>query len=368
MVQDIKKNILNMRMLVVAVLLFLSIYPNQLRKITIESLEDAYLGVSVFVALTLLAFYGAEFYFKIDLRKFLKDKNTLQVPISSFLGALPGCGGAVIVITAYNSGAVTMGAVVAALTSTMGDAAFLLIAKRPDTALFLLPFCWLIGTGFGYLVDILYHTKIPTFDRDSVFIERIENFSFKYKAYLALFLPGLILGILRLSFFELPESLNTVSSSVAQLGIFMGLFIWAISPVTYMTHPDDRAAIRAVEETCFISIWVILAFLTFEYTIYFTGINLASIFSSVSWLLPLFAVLIGLIPGCGPQILVTTLYINGIIPFSSLLGNAISNDGDALFPAIAISPKAAIIATLLSTVPALIISYSFYFLAPSFLS
>ena len=69
-----------------------------------------------------------------------------------------------------------------------------------------------------------------------------------------------------------------------------------------------------------------------------------------------------------PSMLVTTLYINGIIPFSSLLGNAISNDGDALFPAIAISPKAAITATFLSTIPALIVSYSFYFLAPTFLS
>ena len=85
-------------------------------------------------------------------------------------------------------------------------------------------------------------------------------------------------------------------------------------------------------------------------------------------LLPLFAVSIGLIPGCGPQILVTTLYINGLIPFAALIGNAISNDGDALFPALAISPRVAIMATLLSTIPALIVSYLVYFLAPSFLS
>ncbi|MAQ80390.1 MAG: hypothetical protein CML71_00795 [Rhodobacterales bacterium] len=116
------------------------------------------------------------------------------------------------------------------------------------------------------------------------------------------------------------------------------------------------------------STWVILAFLTFEYTIYGTGLDLANLFQSVAWLLPLLAVLIGLIPGCGPQILVTTMYINGLIPFSALLGNAISNDGDALFPALAISPKIAVVATLLSTIPALILSYCFYFLAPSFLS
>ena len=74
------------------------------------------------------------------------------------------------------------------------------------------------------------------------------------------------------------------------------------------------------------------------------------------------AVLVGFIPGCGPQVLVTTLYLNGIIPFAALIANAISNDGDALFPAIALTPKMAIIATLYSGIPALIISYVFLFL------
>ena len=55
--------------------------------------------------------------------------------------------------------------------------------------------------------------------------------------------------------------------------------------------------------------------------------------------------------------LVTTLYLAGAIPLSAQISNAISNDGDALFPAIAIAPKVAIIATLYSAVPALIFGY-----------
>ena len=73
-------------------------------------------------------------------------------------------------------------------------------------------------------------------------------------------------------------------------------------------------------------------------------------------------ILVGFIPGCGPQIIITTLYLNGVIPFAAMIGNAISNDGDALFPAIALAPKMAIIATLYSAIPALIISYTFLFL------
>ena len=76
---------------------------------------------------------------------------------------------------------------------------------------------------------------------------------------------------------------------------------------------------------------------------------------------PLIAIIFGFIPGCGPQILITTFYLNGYIPFSAELGNAISNDGDALFPAIALAPKAAVFATLYSGIPAVLIAYSYMY-------
>ena len=79
-------------------------------------------------------------------------------------------------------------------------------------------------------------------------------------------------------------------------------------------------------------------------------------------MLPLMAVIIGLLPGCGPQVIVTSLYLAGAIPLSAQLGNAISNDGDALFPAIALAPKTAIIATLYSTIPAVIFAYGWFML------
>ena len=67
-------------------------------------------------------------------------------------------------------------------------------------------------------------------------------------------------------------------------------------------------------------------------------------------------------PGCGPQVVVATFYLNGYIPLSAELGNAISNDGDALFPAIALAPKAAILATIYSALPALIVAYGYLLL------
>ncbi|EMP4380200.1 hypothetical protein WD340_004650, partial [Vibrio parahaemolyticus] len=77
---------------------------------------------------------------------------------------------------------------------------------------------------------------------------------------------------------------------------------------------------------------------------------------------PLAGLAIGMLPGCGPQILVTSLYIAGAAPLSAQIANAISNDGDALFPAIAMAPKAALMATVYSSIPAFIVGYGYYFM------
>jgi hypothetical protein len=53
------------------------------------------------------------------------------------------------------------------------------------------------------------------------------------------------------------------------------------------------------------------------------------------------------------------MFIAGFLPLSAQIANAISNDGDALFPALAISPKVALVATIYSAIPALIVSYGY---------
>lgn len=69
---------------------------------------------------------------------------------------------------------------------------------------------------------------------------------------------------------------------------------------------------------------------------------------------------IGLIPGCGPQIVTVTLYTEGVIPFSALVAHTLSQDGDALFPVIAMNARAAVWATITTTVPALLTGVIFY--------
>ena len=358
------------RLLVALILLGLAVFPGSLGELTRSLMVDAYVQVSAFVAATLLMFYGAERVFKFDIGESLKNAKGFQVPLAALLGATPGCGGAVVVVAAYSSGNVGFGAVVATLTATMGDAAFLLIATRPDAALVVLPLSFAVGILSGWIVDAI---SGPEMDADTskhcVVAPVVGETRLRDWAYLAAALPGLVIGVTQLTGADIFEIYGeTPVFTLALAGTFIGLFIWSTSALKAMTNTKDSPITRMAEETSFISVWVIGAYLAYDYAEAYAGLDLAAWFSSIGPIVPLIAVVVGFVPGCGPQVLVATLFINGVIPFSALIGNAISNDGDALFPAIALNPKAAFWATAYSAVPALIVAYGFYFLAPGFLN
>ncbi|MHC0054533.1 putative manganese transporter [Actibacterium sp. D379-3] len=356
------------RLLVVLVYLALALAPGRLGEITRGLFTDAFTQVSVFVAATLLLFYGAERLFHFDMGTALRSAKRWQVPVAAFLGATPGCGGAVVVVAAYSSGHVGLGAMVATLTATMGDAAFLLIATRPEAAAVILPLSLCVGVISGWLVDVFNPVALEAPGgacKSPPVIGRIRAKDWLYILFAA---PGLVFGAAQLVQIQMDTLFGIPATWFGMIGVTTGLVIWSTSSVQAMTHPGDAPVTRAAEETSFITIWVLAAYLFYDYAAEFAGLDIKMWFESIAPLLPLIAILVGFVPGCGPQVLVTTLYINGAIPFSALIGNAISNDGDALFPAIALNPKAAALATAYSAIPALIVAYGFYFLAPGFMN
>ena len=348
------------RMLVAGLLFIAAIYPGKLGEITRFSVFDAYTQVSAFVAATLLFFFSLEHFFKIDVGKVMEKGGVWQVPTASCLGALPGCGGAVVVITAFARGNITLGAMVAALIGTMGDAAFLLLAKEPTTYVKVMAISMIAAIICGWFVDRFHRGDLYSSEVKFLGHTVIGSLRNRDKTYILIAIPGLILGTMQLMQINLYE-LGPIVLAIGLGGAALSVGVWAISPVNAVTVHKDHPFTRTTEETSFVTVWVIAAYLAYEYAYAFLGLDLAGL-AEVAWIfIPLLAILVGFIPGCGPQILVTTLYLTGIIPFAALIGNAISNDGDALFPAIALTPRMAIIATLYSAIPALIISYAFLF-------
>ncbi len=335
-----------------------------------QSMVDAYLAVSVFVGFTLIVFIGLDTLTKFDINSFLEKTKKLHVPIASFLGAIPGCGGAIIVVTQYIQGRISFGSLVAVLTATMGDAAFLILAIEPSTGLLIFVLGIFVGTVFGYIVDIFHGNNfmLANSNIELEFQKLKKTFVSKFNVFwLILFFPGFIIGVLLAfqidvnKYIQLPSNINIVVL-LGSAGAILSIFMWSLNPLSDFQCSTDKSRgflSRVIDTTNFVSTWVISGFLVFEIFMYFTSIDLKLFFDLWLPFVPLVAILFGFLPGCGPQIVVATLYLNGYIPLSAELGNAISNDGDALFPAIALAPKAAILATIYSAFPAIIVAYSY---------
>ena len=346
--------------------LILVLNPTEVGSISRLAMANAYLSVSVYVAITLFVFLRLEKSKKYSLSNFFKNNIKLQIPIASLLGAIPGCGGAIIVVTQYLQGKITFGCLVAVLTSTMGDAAFLILAKEPLSAFFIFVICMIVGSLTGFLVDSFIEKKIKKDNKKiNLNIEEIDNkfHLFLYKIWLIIFIPGLFLGIINHLQITLPTILNfDINYILGFTAAFFSIFLWTINPFSDRAISLDSSReinFKSVDLTNFVTLWVIVGFLFFDLGIYFTGLDFEKLFDVILPLTPLIAIFVGFIPGCGPQILTATLYLNGYIPFSAEIGNAISNDGDALFPAIAICPKDAILATIYSAIPAVIVAYTY---------
>ncbi|NMF46908.1 arsenic efflux protein [Pseudoalteromonas arctica] len=352
----------------------------QLREITMTALSDAFFQVSVFVAATLLIYYYAiEHLPQLELSYLSAKSPILEISFAAVLGALPGCGGAIIVVTQFTKGQASFGAIVAVLTATMGDAAFLLLATRPTEGLLIMGIGLVVGTFSGLLVNTIHKKDFlrPTVQEQKHQIKILSTNIIKISkpVWMVAIIPSLIIAFLIAFNVDFSQFGSNTSTVITLFGALMALFIvsiWALSSrgesYQEVTSEDDACnppskIIKVLQDTHFVTAWVVASFMLFEILVNIAGLDLKTWFVHYAYLAPLIAVLIGFLPGCGPQIIVTTLYIQGIIPFSALAGNAISNDGDALFPAIAMAPKAAVIATLYTSIPALIVGYGLYFFA-----
>lgn len=359
------------------------------REVVIATLSDSFWAVACYVAATLSVYH----YFS----SVLTSQNVIarlyhrsrdhQVLFAALLGALPGCGGAIVVATQFIQGRVGFGSLVAVLTATMGDAAFLLLASEPKTGFLVVSVGVVVGVVTGWVVNAIHddgflrpktkqhHALSQACCREGDGNEQNDTaINLQGLLWKVLLVPGAFIA-LALSFqidvnaaFRLPE--NTIEVIGACL-VIANLLLWSLtreinSYEATVSEDKKQKSLHPIQKTAqdtnFITAWVVIAFLAFELT------NLVFPFELGTWsnqwvmALPLLGVLFGLLPGCGPQILITSLYLSGVVPLSAQISNALSNDGDALFPVLAIAPKAALVATLYSAVPALIVGYGFFFL------
>ncbi len=224
----------------------------------------------------------------------------------------------------------------------------------------------------GDLVDVFFHHQGQEDIRTKW--EYIFTHKYAYKIFWVLVLFGIIPGIALL--FQV--DVNT-GMGIPHIGTILGLGGTVFSMIYMLVNRKiikndsyieeeqkifslKETLIHSAEDTAFVNTWVFVAYLVYELVVYSLGgeVVVKSWMTSTGIATVFIGALIGLIPGCGPQIIFVSLYTKGMIPFAALIANAISQDGDALFPLLAIDKKSSFIATLITTVPALILGVLIY--------
>ena len=383
-------------------------------EIIVVSMRDAFLAVTVFVAAMVLFFSWLQYISAGRFVDTIRANTAWQPVIGAFMGITPGCGGAIVMMPMYARGYVSYGTVIATLIATLGDAAFVLIGAAVTDSSFIAPvvavhlISFVVGISWGYLVDGMKITPSNPLGKFSanyndnspsrnVLQETNENmrevfddlgreektgwgYFLLHQGYTVWWIVtslGLIFAILLLVWsaqdadFTLEINYNPLT--LDGFITWIGLIGTSLSVILYISQKnwisDDSEAsigdklyslretmIHSASETAFVTFWVMSAYLIFEFSMLFSGMNEADLALFGDGIIAvILAAVIGLIPGCGPQIIAITAYTKDLISFPALVANAISQDGDALFPLLARHRVASIWATVHTTIPALIV-------------
>jgi len=394
--------------------------PQEAFDIFVFSVRDGFVQVSAFVAVTVLLFSYIQYRTGGRIVAYLENNERMQPLAGALLGLTPGCGGAIIAMPLYIRGTVSFGTVVAALAATAGDSAFVILALAPEAAVYAYGLAFVSAILFGYAIDIwglgigrvddavdkIGHPvtdggfattnvasggpSIPDYERSCDSTDHAHPDSDDgvmttishgvHMLWWVVAATGLVAGVLYLAR-GAPEvalefrptffGLFTVSGLVGTTASFYLHFVGRrfIGEGEAGRIRDDFASTyetfqHAAMETSMVTVWVIGAYLIYEYSIVLFSLDIGALAAAAGVLAPIGGALLGLIPGCAPQIVFAGVYANGGIPFSALTANAISQDGDALFPLLAIDMKAAIVATIYTTIPALVVGIALYYVWP----
>ncbi|MQW77218.1 hypothetical protein GHK92_15195 [Nocardioides sp. dk4132] len=358
--------------------------------IVLRPLADAFMQVGVFVALLVAPFGWAHYRWGGRLDELVVRYRRLAPLVAALLTMPPGCGGAILVVAAYARGAVSYGAVVAALVATMGDATWVLLAAEPLLTLQLKVLLLITGALSGYAIDALGIAP-PRRERPRA-----------VPAPLAPGVPGVAAAGLPVGsrLIAREPALHAIGVVPVLLWLALGAGATVSVPVTFqLLHPsnlylvlglagtgiavlafvrggcrladDDLREARPASmahvlrhgghEVAFVTVWVAAAYLAWSLLSHTTGFD-GSQLPVLGLAGVVVGALVGLVPGCAIQIVFTGLFLAGGMPLPTLVANMVSQDGDALLPLMALEHRAALLATVLTTIPALVVGSALFLL------
>jgi hypothetical protein len=265
-----------------------------------------------------------------------------------FLGAIPGCLGGFVMASMYSHGVISVGALIAAMVTTTGDEAFVMLATFPEKALMLMFFLMVLGIITGFFADLFLgrwsERKVVCDQKFEVHEEACECFATgrilsQWKecsaargilgTALGVFILAVILGQWE------TDKWDWMRITLLSLG---GIAFFIVSTVPDHFLEKHLWAHVARKHVPKIFVWTLGALLVLYFI---TGPLEKDSFSKgitghdTRWLALLLACLIGLIPESGPHLIFVFAYAHGAVPLGILLANSIVQDGHGMLPILA---------------------------------
>jgi Putative, 10TM heavy-metal exporter len=351
-----------------------------LTELLLRPLADAFMQVGVFVALMVAPFGWARCRWGHRLDLALERRRAAAPLVAAALTMPPGCGGAILVMAAYGRGAVSFGAAVAALVATMGDASWVLLAHDPWLTVQLKALLLVVGACTGWLVDALGieprrravaptggPAPLPSAMPARPVLPR-PTFALHDVGVLPVLLWLVIGGGATVS---VPVTFQLLDPDV--LYLVLGGLGAAVALVVFVRGgcrlaDDDEGSAEETSfaavlrhgghEVAFVTVWVAVAYVAWSLVTAVTGFD-GSQLPVLGLVGVVVGALIGLVPGCAVQIVFAGMFAAGGMPLATLVANTISQDGDALLPLLALEHRSALVATVLTTIPALLVGLVF---------
>ncbi len=317
--------------------------------------------------------------------KWLGKNKVLQVVIASVLGLIPGCFGGFAAVGMWTHGVISFGALVAAMLSSVGDEAFVMLVQMPEKALGLFGILFVMSILSGWIVDKLgFNVKRPGEMEHHLVVHNHEhpqlrqlfknwkknllNPSFSRMLLLtglALFIIGMFAGIFNHEPHNVVQNSNT--SFILNESWFNNLFVvLACILMVVFVFVDDhfleehlwKHIIRQHVPKIFF--WTLGALTLIHFL--FSSVELTQwVAQNPIWILVL-AVIVGWIPESGPHLIFISLFLSGQIPFSILLANSITQDGHSTLPLLAESKRGFISVKLINSLIGLLVGITGYFI------
>ncbi len=327
------------------------------------------LMISAFVFLMMLIIEYVNVVSRGAWQKGLGDQLWVQYLVAVLLGATPGCLGAFAVVAMYSHGVVSFGALVAAMITTCGDEAYVMLALIPEKALFLIGILAVTGLAAGWLTDVAIkgtklagvvqcecleiHEEEPC-DCFSAFgiVRQWRELSLARAALMSLlilFAVGVLTGSLGTQTWDWKRI--TIAFSVA-----VGVFVVATVPEHFLQEHLWRHIAR--QHLLRIFLWTFGALIVTHLLI--ENLHFESLIKDNVLIILLVACVVGIIPESGPHLIFVTLFDRGTVPFSTLFASSVVQDGHGMLPLLAQSGRVFLLVKAINLVVGLILGFIGY--------